>query len=683
MFYFGVDYYPEHWPAERWPIDTQLMFEAGFNVVRLAEFAWSRLEPAQDRFDFEWLDQAMEILYSHGMRVILGTPSASPPPWLMRKNPEIFRVREDGLRVTYGNRRNYCPNNPLYHAHCRRIVKEMAKRYSGHPAVLAWQIDNELSNRCYCLVCANAFQTWLRQRYVTLEQLNERWGTVFWSHEYRQWEEIALPLTTGGSPNPSLALDFYRFCSDSHVAFQQKQLEVLRENCPDHLITHNLMGFGHDEIDYFDLACNLDVVSLTHYPRSQWSDGMDIDPGVQAIAYDTARGLRGENFWVMEQQAGPGGWEMMGVTPRPGELRLWAYQAIAHGADGILFFRWRTARFGTEQFWHGLLDYDGSLTRRYSEVCQMGQEIKKAGEQIAGSQVKSEIAFLLSYDARFAFQIQPHNPRFSYPSHYYDLYQAFFDRNLSIDILGVSVDDFDLSDIPGRTESSSWDYKILVAPALHLLNETLAEKLINYVTQGGVLVITPRTGVKDTNNQVIAQRFPGLLAEVCGIEVEEYDSLPDGVYNYLSFSTEELAIRSAPQVGILCEVLKPIGAEVVACYTRDFYAGKPAITINRFGKGYAVYMGTLGEASLYGPLADWLARVADIKSEQSNRNGVEIRERWRGDERLLFLMNHSDQDQIIGLESEGINLLTGDKIPRGEIRLLPKEVIVLSGVRKN
>jgi beta-galactosidase len=683
MFYYGVDYYPEHWPAERWPIDAQLMFEAGFNVVRLAEFAWSRLEPSQDRFNFEWLDQAIEILYSHGIRVILGTPSASPPPWLMHKNPEIFRVREDGLRVTYGNRRNYCPNNPQYHAHCQRIVMMMANHYSKHPAILGWQIDNELSNRCYCSVCANAFQEWLRQRYKTLEMLNERWGTVFWSHEYHQWEEIALPLTTGGSPNPSLALDFYRFCSDSHVAFQQKQVEVLRKECPDHLITHNLMGFLHDEIDYYDLTHNLDVVSLTHYPRSQWSLGMDVDPGVQAIAYDTARGLRGENFWVMEQQAGPGGWEMMAVTPRPGELRLWAYQAIAHGADGILFFRWRTVRFGTEQFWHGLLDYDGSLTRRYTEVCKMGQEIKKAGEQIAGSQVRAEIAFLLSYDARFAFQIQPHHTQFSYTSHFYDLYRAFFDRNIPIDIHGVSVDDHDQPDMTGKPERGFWDYKILIAPALFLLNQTLAEKLKNYVAQGGILMITPRTGVKDTNNQVVEQRLPGLLGEVCGIEVEEYDSLPEGVYNYLSFSMEELAVSSAPQVGIICEVLKPIGAEVVASYTRDFYAGKPAITLNHFGKGYTLYVGTLGEVNLYGLLADWLLRLAEVNFKQSKHNGVEACERWRGDDRLLFLINHSDEEHVIDLEREGINLLTGDEINSKEFRLAPKEVILLNEVSQN
>jgi beta-galactosidase len=678
MFYFGVDYYPEQWPADRWSIDAQLMSEAGFNVVRLAEFAWSKLEFAEGQFDFDWLDRVIEILSSHGMSVILGTPSASPPPWLMHKYPEIFRVREDGLRVTYGNRRNYCPNNSLYHTYCRRIVTAMADQYHDHPSVIGWQIDNELSNRCYCPVCANAFQAWLTKRYKTLDHLNERWGTIFWSHQYRQWEEIALPLITGGSPNPSLGLDFSRFCSDSHVAFQKKQLDLLRQKCHQQLLTHNLMGFRHDEIDYFDLARDLDVVSLTHYPRSQWHNGMEIDPAVQAITYDTTRGLRGENFWVMEQQAGPGGWEMMSATPRPGELRLWAYQAIAHGADGILFFRWRTSCSGTEQFWHGLLDHDGSTGRRYNEICRMGKEMQTAMGQIADSCVKAEIAFLLSYEARFAFNIQPHHPQFSYASHFFMIYRSFFERNLPIDILEVSIDSLDQSDDIGELAGGFERFKLLVAPALHLMNETLADKLKKYVHNGGVLLVTQRTGVKDENNLVLPMRLPGMLADLCGVEVEEYDALPDGVQNVLSFSPSELSPVDAPQVGILCEVLKPVGAEVIACYTQDFYAGKPAITLNRFGKGYAIYVGTMGDASLYNPLADWLLSLANIHNEVDGPAGVEISVRWQGEKRLLFLMNHTNQEQVVRLDHKSINLLVGNVIPSGEICLAPKEVVVLA-----
>ena len=219
MFRFGVDYYPEHWPEERWSIDAQLMAEAGFNVVRLAEFAWSRMEPTEGKFDFEWLDRAIAILHSHNIDVILGTPTASPPPWLMGNSPELFRVREDGLRVTFGNRREYCPNHSLYHHYTDRIVNKMADHYANHPAVIGWQIDNEFGDRCYCPTCTQKFQTWLRSRYESLDELNQKWGTIFWSHVYNDWTEIPVPLSTGGSPNPGLALDYYRFCSDSYVTY--------------------------------------------------------------------------------------------------------------------------------------------------------------------------------------------------------------------------------------------------------------------------------------------------------------------------------------------------------------------------------------------------------------------------------------------------------------------------------
>ncbi|HXD08836.1 MAG TPA: beta-galactosidase, partial [Anaerolineales bacterium] len=214
MFYFGVDYYPEQWPEERWPIDAQLMAEAGFNVVRLAEFAWSKMEPREGQFDFDWLDRVIAILHSRGIEVVLGTPTASPPPWLMSKDPELFRVNADGRRVTFGNRRGYCPNHPLYREATARIVTRMAEHYANHSVIIGWQIDNEFGDRCYCPVCAQKFQTWLRNRYSSLAELNQKWGTVFWSHIYNDWREIPLPLNTGGSPNPGLAFDFFRFASD-------------------------------------------------------------------------------------------------------------------------------------------------------------------------------------------------------------------------------------------------------------------------------------------------------------------------------------------------------------------------------------------------------------------------------------------------------------------------------------
>ncbi|HET9589935.1 MAG TPA: beta-galactosidase, partial [Anaerolineales bacterium] len=544
----------------------------------------------------------------------------------------------------------------------RRIVMHMAEHYAGHSAVIGWQIDNEFGDRCYCPNCVQKFQDWLRRRYESLEELNQKWGTVFWSHIYSDWVEIPAPRTTGGSPNPGLALDYYRFCSDSYVAYQQMQIDILRAQCPGHFITHNLMGFKYDRLNYFDLARNLDFVAWDIYPRMQWTMEQGVDPSANALNHDTMRGLKGRNFWVMEQQAGPGGWEMLSVAPRPGELRLWAYQSIAHGADAIVFFRWRTARFGTEQYWHGLLDHDAHPSRRYEEIKRMGAEIKQIGPAVVGSRVKSSVAIILSYDSRFAFQIQPNHPRFSYPDHFHQIYRAFYQQHVSIDVIDPHAD---LS-----------SYKLIIAPALHLITDSIAENLRRYVEAGGTLVVTQRTGVKDESNTVVNQRLPGLLAQVCGVEVDEYDSLSSHMQNRIEFTSPEFADGACATVGVLCDVLKPTGATVIARYTQDYYAGKPAITLNRFGDGRAIYVGAAGDAQLYDLLAQWLLGKTGLQEPISTPHGVELTRRTHGDKTLHFILNHNDSPQTIHLQGSYVNLL--DKMPlEGDVEVAPLDVLIL------
>ncbi len=395
VFRYGADYYPEQWPVERWNIDARLMKEAGFNVVRLAEFAWSRMEPAAGYYDFAWLDRVIDILGEQGIDVVLGTPTASPPPWLMSEHPDLFNVWPDGVRATYGSRRTYCPTNPIYRRYARNITQAMAEHYRTHPRVIGWQIDNEFGDACYCEMCQAGFQSWLANKYSSLDALNAAWGTIFWSHVYTDWAQIPLPALTSRTPlgldsgtvaNPGLILDFARFVSDTYVGFQNNQLAILRTQCPNHFVTHNLMGFGYDKLNYFDLAKPLDFVTWDNYPRGFWRSDGKMSPPDLALEHATMYGLKNHNFWVMEAQSGRSGWHVMGSVPRPGELRLWAYQAIAHGADAIVFFRWRSGRFGTEQLWQGILDHDGIPRRRYQEIKQMGQELQQIGSHSRGSQ---------------------------------------------------------------------------------------------------------------------------------------------------------------------------------------------------------------------------------------------------------------------------------------------------------
>ena len=661
MIRFGVDYYPEHWPEERWAIDAQLMLEAGMNVVRLGEFAWVKLEPQERIFDFDWLDRAIEIFHQKGLAVVLGTPTASPPVWLVQKTPEILRAKEDGSRVSFGTRRINCPSHPVYRERSRSITAAMAEHYAANPAVIGWQTDNEFGDRCFCPVCRAGFQNWLKECYGTLNELNERFGTIFWSQTYSEWSQIPLPSTISGAPpNPSLALDFRRFVSDTYVSFQQEQIEILRSKCPQHFITHDMMGFEYDGLDYFELAKPLDFVSWNNYPFGFWHKWIHT-PASPALGHAAMRGLKNKNFWVMEQQAGPTGWQTLSSTPRPGVLRLWAYQSIAHGAEGIVFFRWRTARFGAEQYWHGLLDHDGRAGRRYDEIKQMGAELMHFGAEISGTEVRSRVAILQSYDSRFAFQVQANSDDFSYEKHIAQIYTALWGRNISADVVSATAE---LS-----------KYEIVIAPALHVLTEEIAANLNSYVSSGGTLVVTPRTGVKNIDNVVVNQPFPGLLSAVCGVSVDEYDALTPDLSQSIVFDVGELAGQTLP-VQIWCDILTPNGAEVLASYVKDYYTGKPAITRNQLGLGHAIYLGTFGDAAFYDAFFGWLLREKGLVCELTTPAGVEVCERWKGERVFRFILNHTDAPQLIHLPVGYRNLLN-DKPVSGTIELATIDMLIL------
>lgn len=654
--YFGADYYPEHWPEERWAQDARMMQEAGFNVVRMAEFAWTRMEPREGEFHFDWLDRAIALLAEHGIQTVLGTPTAAPPAWIMQAYPEAALVTEDGHPMTYGSRRNYCPTSAAYREHTRRIVQAMAQHYAGNPNVIAWQIDNEFGGRCYCAACQRGFQQWLRARYGSLDALNAAWGTEFWSHIYTAWEQIPLPWAATRLHNPSLALNYRRFMSDTYVDYQRLQIEILRELAPGQPITHNLMGFGYPNLNYFDLAKDLDFVTWDNYPRFMGTPNLSN----RGLAHDTMRGLKDKPFWVMEEQGGPTGNAVVNATPRPGEIPFWAWQAVAHGADGIVFFRWRTARFGAEEYWHGILDHHGIAGRRYHEVKAMGAALQRIGDQLEGSRVAGDVAMLLSYDARFAFQNQPHNPHLDYPNIFQGLYRAVWERNLGVQIVSP--------------ESELRGYRLVIAPLLYTMDEDLAGRLRDYVAAGGVLVVTCRSGVTDMDNVIVDAKLPGLLAELCGVTVQEYDSLDDGRTVALEGAG---ALAGATGAGVAwADVLDAEGADVLARYAADYYAGEPAITARRHGKGLAVYLGAIPDAAMAGQLLAWLSQEADLQSPVQAPEGVEVTERVSEQGRFLFLLNGSQETRIVDLGAGGVDLISGDRVS-GAVSLPPLAVRVV------
>ncbi len=628
----GVAYYPEQWPRERWPIDAALMSEAGLKIARVGEFAWAHIEPAAGRFELDWLDEAIGLLAAAGLEVVLGTPTAAPPAWLIEEHPEILPVADDGP-VDFGHRRHYCPNQPSFHEATERVVRALAERFGPDERVIGWQIDNEFGGRCRCDRCRVAFQEWLRDRYGSLERLNETWGTAFWSQTYSDWSQIRLPDRPPRVPNPGLALDYRRFVSDSFARYQALQASILRELRGSHqFVTHNLMGFGFPELDYHRLAEDLDVVSWDNYPildpAGRWTS--------PALSADAMRGLKRRNVWVMEQQVGPLGWEWL-KTPHRQQGRVWVYQAIAHGAEAVVFFRWRTARFGTEQHWHGILEADGSIGHRYAELCELAIELAELGGRLTAVAPESQVAILHDYDSRFAAQVQPTNEVLGYEESVHSHYAALRQLGLGVDLLASTAD------LRG--------YAIVVAPNLRVVDADTAAALTAYVRDGGRLVLAPRAAVRNRSGAVPDRPLPAWLDELVGARVRDYIS--GSAEQAVRFGGSDGARPPGEYHGWF-EELDVADAEVAAVYLDGPFAGTPALTDRREGHGVATYLAGVADLRTLRALYARLAVETGLAPVELP-DGVElVRARNAADDQLVFLLNHSAEERAVVLaEADG------------------------------
>ena len=578
-FIYGVDYYPEAWDETQWEKDAVMMQEAGINFVRMGEFAWVKMEPQEGHFNFDWLDRALKVLNAHGIKAVLGTPTASPPAWMYAKYPEIAAMDPNGVHYGYGSRRNYCLHNPDFLAATRRIVTALAEHYKDHPGVIGWQIDNELGDpKCFDPSSHAAFQKWCQRKYQTLEALDKAWGTVFWGHTYQAWSEIPLPWNTlYNAHNPSLELDYDRFQSDSSRDYLNFQAGLLRAIAPRKAVTHNEMGM-FTGVDYYDLNRSLDFVAWDSYPMFEKDYAEYTRPG---LANDLMRGSKNnQNSIIMEQQGGlPGGAEFHGRQAPAALYRVWAYQSVAHGADGVCYFSWRTSRYGTEQYWQGVLDQDSYPNSRYRAVQQTGKELGQLTELLHGSEVVSPVAVLVSPDSRWAFEIQPLVAGFDYDRELHNFYDAFRRSGVNVDVA------FPQSDLAA--------YRIVVAPCLFVADQALADKLTAYVKNGGTLVLTFRSGVKDEYNVITNRTLPGVFADLAGVAIHEFDPQLNEEQEVIGQDSTRLPTR------VWSDILDPTTAKVVASYGQGYYAGKAAVTENSFGKGSVYYVGTESSSPLF------------------------------------------------------------------------------------
>lgn len=521
----GVCYYPEQWPRAMWRDDARRMAEMGITHVRIAEFAWHLMEPRAGEFDWAWLDEAVAVLADAGLRLVLGTPTASPPKWLVDAHPDVLPVRADGVRWNYGSRRHYDISSETYRRECRRIVTAMAQRYGAHPSVVAWQTDNELGCHdtvpSYSPAARAGFQRWLRERYGSVDALNDSWGNVFWSMSYPSFEAIELPHLTPTDANPIHLLDFRRFMSDEVAHFHGEQIAILRRAAPRADMLHNFMGF-FTTFDHYRFARDgaIDIAAWDSYPVARTESlalpeeqkaryARTAHPDVSAFDHDRYRGVGNGRMWVMEQQAGPVNWAAWNPVPAPGMVRLWAYEAFAHGAELLSYFRWRQCPYAQEQMHSGLhLPND--------EVSPGGEEARRVAREIGASDVltnlpavtPARVALVFDYETQWMFEIQRHGKSFDYQMLAFDYYEALRELGLDVDI------------VPARADLSA--YELVVVPSLAVVAEALVEQIERSTAQW---VFGPRSGSKTAAFAVPGALPPGPLQRVLPLRVVESESL--------------------------------------------------------------------------------------------------------------------------------------------------------------
>jgi len=609
----GVCYFPEHWPRERWERDVEQMASAGLEYVRMGEFSWGRIEPERGQFDFEWLDEAIELIGDRGMEVVLCTPTATPPKWLVDERPEILQEGPDGTTREFGSRRHYCFNSAAYREETERIVTRMADRYADNPHVAGWQLDNEYgchgTVRCYCDDCANAFREWLGDRYDDIGALNEKWGTTFWSQQYGDFEAIDPPGPTPDEHHPSRLLEYYRFASDSVVEYNRLQADLLRDIDDDWFLTHNFMGH-FPTLDAYDVADDLDLVSWDSYPTGFVQDRRSDDPTVAELRagdpdqigldHDIYRGALERPFWVMEQQPGDINWPPHAPQPADGAMRLWAHHAVAHGGDAVMYFRWRRCQEGQEQYHAGLRKQGGSPDRGYADASAAAEELFDLDP------VDAPVALLHSYENLWATNIQPHSPDFDYWNHSGTYYRALRRRGVQVDAV--------------PPERSLDQYAAVVAPALYLLDDALAARLEEYVESGGQLLVGARTGEKDPHNKLVDAQ-PGPLADLVGATVDQHESLPEQVPTRVTFDGEEYDFRT------WAEWLDADDATIRGRYASGPGDQQPAIVDAERGEGRVAYCGVWPERELADAVVGEVLDRAGVASHPPLPDGVRIAER--------------------------------------------------------
>lgn len=654
---FGCDYNPEQWTPDVWDEDIRLMGEAGVDLVAVNIFGWSHLEPRRGAYDFTALDDIIGRLHAAGIRVNLGTGTASPPAWLTRAEPDILPMAEDGTRRYPGGRQAWCPSSPAFREAALRLVDAVGRRYGDHPAVALWHVSNELGCHnalCYCDASATSFREWLRARYETLDALNAAWGTAFWSQTYGEWDEILPPRTTLSTRNPGQMLDFHRFSSDELLAYYRAEADVLRgvSAIP---ITTNFMVTAHIEnLDYWSWAADMDVIANDHYLDHR----LDDPTAELAFAADLSRGLgQGAPWILMEHSTGAVNWQPLNKPKAQGEIIRNSLTHVARGADGVCFFQWRASVQGSEKFHSAMLPHAGTDSAVWREVVELGAIVDRLGE-VAGSRVEAQAALVFSWESWWATQT---NSRPSQALGYLDQVHAAYG---ALHALGLTVDIV----APGAALDA---YALVVVPGLHLVREAEAAVVTDWIAAGGTALITFYSGTVDEDDRVWTGGYTGPFREALGIRVEEFAPVAPGT---------TLQLDDGSTSTLWSERAQPTTAAVAASFTDGPSAGSPAITRNAWGEGAAWYLATQLEPTGYRDLMGRIAQEAGVRpaAKVTGENGaIEIVRRRAADASYLFVVNHGDA--AASVEVSGHELITempvagNVDVPGGAVRIIREE----------
>ena len=655
---FGGDYNPEQWPAEVWDEDHRLFDLARINTVTLNVFSWTLLQPAPDVYEFALLDRIVDRAEARGRRICLATATAAHPAWLARAHPEVTRTDFEGRRHRYGQRHNSCPSSPVFRRLSAELAGRIAARYADRPSLVAWHVGNEYGGACYCDLCAAGFRTWLRERHGTLERLNRAWYTTFWSHVFTDWDEIEPPSAlTEHWRGPDhtafqgITLDYLRFMSDAMLATYLDEKAAIRASS-DLPVTTNLMG-AYRPLDYHRWAPHLDFASWDNYPPD------DVSPARSALAHDLMRGLKdGQPFWLMEQTPSVTACREVNPLKPPGLMRLWSWQAVAHGADAVLFFQLRAGRGASEKYHGAVIGHSGREdTRVFREVAALGRELERLGDTTLGARTPARVALLFDWDSWWALEISDGPSRLvSYPDTAIAYHRAVWEAGTDVDVVPVTAD---LS-----------RYDVVLVPGLHLVKGDVAQRLEDVARRGGSVVVTALSGRVDEDDNAFLDDVPGPLKRLAGVRIDEWDARAADVANRVMLGEGAEAVQV--EARLVFEIVQLDGAEAVGTYRDDFYAGTPAVTRNRLGAGHGWYVASFLDDEGVAWVVRHVLRDHGLLGPYADLPGVERAVRVTPDgARITFLLNHRAAPVELTACCSGVDLLTGDRVVAGEPLSLP------------